>query len=135
MNEELKRLKDKCISLVDFIRANGGGDMMDEYLKVIEATFAKGSKKGLEKIVEDLAEWASAITSGVSENVDDIVQGITSKRKGEVLEILEKEKITTDSEYQLVLDFVNFYYDDLEEREKIKKCNRLLRKYNSSEEE
>ncbi|NRB65469.1 MAG: hypothetical protein HRU40_21035 [Saprospiraceae bacterium] len=135
MNEELKILKDKCISLVDFIRVKGGGDMMDEYLKVIEATFAKGSKKGLERIVKDLAEWASGITSGVSENVDDIVQGLTSKSKGQVLEILDEEKITTDSEYQLVLNFVNFHYDDLEERENIKKCNRLLREYNSSEEE
>ena len=63
MNEELKILKDKCISLVDFIRVKGGGDMMDEYLKVIEATFAKGSKKGLERIVKDLAEWASGIVN------------------------------------------------------------------------
>lgn len=125
MNLELKELKEKCILIANLIRVNGGGDVMNEYIGIINTTYERGNKRGLKTLINDLTEWAS----GLNLDISDKAKSVAIENEAQVVGILNKGKISTDLEYRLILDFVNQHYDDLTKKERVKEANLLLNAY------
>ena len=108
---------------------------MTEFANTVELTYLKKDKKGLKRILKDLSEWAKGLTPNGKELISSILLEVEVGHKSNVLDILDKGHIADDTEYRILLEYVDQYFSESSEREAIEKANVLLSEYSVSEED
>jgi hypothetical protein len=132
MKRDMQIIKKQCDELIKFLKEKGGGEMMISYEKILEQTYFKKDKKGLIIILKDLSEWVSGFSRDGKEKVNLILASVENENKEKVLEILEMGKISSEDEYEIILNFVDRYFQEPNERINVEKSNQMLLEYDLS---
>jgi len=136
--KELHLLKEKCSIILKTIFEDSPADisMLDQYEKVINACCQKNDIKGLRMVAKDIEEWTKGLDQAKKDKIDEKLKlkfnigSSIDEEERNVSRILKNGKINTDSEYRLMINWVEVIYADQSKKDELNKINFLLSKFN-----
>lgn len=106
-------------------------------IKGIERAFDNQNWRGLKVVLKDIAEWAKSLSASEYQELNLLLEnefgrGLAAIKKQDSRKIdivLKREKIVSESEYELLLNRVDEIYADPNKLEELKQLNQLLAAY------
>lgn len=135
---ELARLRDRCLLVLDFFAQRGGlADDVPRLRAIVEKAVAQGNLGGLRALGGDLREWMRALPE---RELNELEQTLATrfgpevewdglKREEKIRAIITRGKVTTETEYRLVSDYLDEIADDPSRAQEVIQLTSALTSY------
>jgi hypothetical protein len=139
---EMEHIKDWCVVILDFITAKNANfkafaeptkDNLNKYYK----SYNQRLYKGFQQSYRDINEMAKALSPSeygelnaiLNERFGKDLNGINPITDKKIVKVLKEGKISSPTEYELLLNRVEEIYSDESKKEEVVKLNELLANY------
>ena len=134
----LDSLRDRCRLIIDFFAEEGGmGAESEELRSIVEKAFSERNLGRLRAVRDELRQWMTALPDHQLATLEQTLarrfgpelSREQKQREQKIRGVLERGEVRTETEYRLVLEYLEEIVENPTRHAEVEKLNDALAKY------
>lgn len=137
--QELIHLRDYCIAIFNYIDTiaadNNSHKVTQLFLNSIDAVYNRADLKGMRKMASEVSEWGRSLSNDQIGELNKILNEkygqdlFSDKEFKKIQSIITKGRIDHLNEYQLLKNYFNDNFSDIERKQEMNSINLIIEEY------
>ena len=137
--KKLLYLRNYCVTILNYIEIIAADINSDKVMKLffnsINSAYNRTDLKGMNKMTSEISEWGRSLSNNQVGELNRILDEkygqdlFSDKKVKNIQSIIARGKINNLSEYQLLKNYLNDNFSDIERKQEMDKINLLIDEY------